>query len=116
MAILVLLIKRDIPQFVTVFLVIIFSLGGALYLALIGHYGKTNVDTENNNETRFTFRHYGFHIMIQLYLFFSEIYFLWWTGVRILAEGSALTYYGPGGFKLVHQTLENFLFDRNINT
>ena len=98
MAILVLLIKRDIHQFVTV---IIFSLGGALYLALIGHYGKTNVDTENNNETRLAT--IGF-MMAQL---FSEIYFLWWTGVRILAEGSALTYYGPGGFKLVHQTLEN---------
>ena len=99
MAILVLLIKRDVPQFMTVFLVIIFSLGGALYLALIEHYGKTNVDTENNNETRFTFRHYGFHNDSTLPII-SEIYFLWWTGVRILAEGSALTYYGPGGFKL----------------
>ena len=52
-AILVLLIKRDVPQFVTVFLVIIFSLGGALYLALIGHYNDSNIDTENNNDTRY---------------------------------------------------------------
>ena len=52
MAILVLLIKRDVPQFVTVFLVIIFSLGGALYLALIGHYNEDSLDTENNNDTR----------------------------------------------------------------
>ena len=27
--------------------------------------------------------------------------------MRILAEGSALTYYGPGGFKLVLQTFKN---------
>jgi hypothetical protein len=78
-AILVLLIKRDVPQFVTVFVVIIFSFGGALHLSLIGYYNDDNLDTENNNET-------------------SEIYLLWWTGFRILAEGSALTYYGPGGF------------------
>ena len=52
MAILVLLIKRDVPQFVTVFVVIIFSLGGALYLSLIGHYHDDNLDTENNNDTR----------------------------------------------------------------
>ena len=51
-AILVLLIKRDVPQFVTVFAVIIFSLGGALYLSLIGYYNDDNFDTENNNETR----------------------------------------------------------------
>lgn len=51
-AILVLLIKRDVPQFVTVFLVIIFSLGGALYFALTGHYNENNLDTENNNDTR----------------------------------------------------------------
>ena len=51
-AILVLLIKRDVPQFVTVFLVIIFSLGGALYFALTGHYNQNNMDTENNNDTR----------------------------------------------------------------
>ena len=51
-AILVLLIKRDVPQFVTVFLVIIFSLGGALYFALTGHYNGNNLDTENNNDTR----------------------------------------------------------------
>ena len=48
-----LLIKRDIPQFVAVFLVIIFSLGGALYLALIGHYNESNIATENNNDTRY---------------------------------------------------------------
>ena len=52
-AILVLLIKRDVPQFVTVFVVIIFSLGGALYLSLVGHYSSDNIDTENNNDTRF---------------------------------------------------------------
>ena len=51
-AILVLLIKRDVPQFVTVFVVIIFSLGGALYLSLVGYYNDDNMDTENNNETR----------------------------------------------------------------
>ena len=51
-AILVLLIKRDVPQFVTVFLVIIFSLGGSLYFALIGHYNENNMDTDNNNDTR----------------------------------------------------------------
>ena len=55
MTILVLLIKRDVPQFVTVFVVIIFSLGGALYLSLIGHYSDDNIDTENNNDTRYTF-------------------------------------------------------------
>ena len=53
-AILVLLIKRDVPQFVTVFVVIIFSLGGALYLSLIGYYSDDNIDTENNNDTRYT--------------------------------------------------------------
>ena len=53
--ILVLLIKRDVPQFVTVFVVIIFSLGRALYLSLIGHYNDDNIDTENNNDTRYTF-------------------------------------------------------------
>ena len=51
-AILILLIKRDVPQFVTVFVVIIFSLGGALYLSLIGYYSDDNLDTENNNDTR----------------------------------------------------------------
>ena len=51
-AILVLLIKRDVPQFVTVFVVIIISLGGVLYLSLVGHYNQDNLDTENNNETR----------------------------------------------------------------
>ena len=51
-AILILLIKRDVPQFVTVFVVIIFSLGGALYLSLVGFYNDANIDTENNNETR----------------------------------------------------------------
>ena len=49
-AILILLIKR----FVTVFVVIIFSLGGALYLSLIGYYNDDNIDTENNNDTRCT--------------------------------------------------------------
>ena len=53
--ILVLLIRRDVPQFVTVFVVIIFSLGGALYLSLIEHYNDDNIDTENNNDTRYTF-------------------------------------------------------------
>ena len=52
-AILILLIKRDVPQFVTVFVVIIFSLGGALYLSLIGYYNDDNLDTENNNDTRY---------------------------------------------------------------
>ena len=52
-AILVLLIKRDVPQFVAVFLVIIFSLGGALYFALIGHYNENSLDTDNNNDTRY---------------------------------------------------------------
>ena len=51
-AILVLLIKRDVPQFLTVFIVIIFSFGGALYLSLIGYYNDNNLDTENNNDTR----------------------------------------------------------------
>ena len=51
-AILVLVSKRDIPHFVTVFVVIIFSLGGALYLSLVGYYNDDNMDTENNNETR----------------------------------------------------------------
>ena len=51
-AILVLLIKRDVPKFVTVFIVIIFSLGGALYFALTGNYSDENIDTENNNDTR----------------------------------------------------------------
>ena len=59
MAILVLLIKRDVPQFVTVFVVIIFSFGGALHLSLIGYYNDDNLDTENNNETR-----YHIHIII----------------------------------------------------
>ena len=52
MAILVLLIKRDVPQFLTVFIVIIFSFGGALYLSLIGYYNDNNLDTENYNDTR----------------------------------------------------------------
>ena len=63
-AILVLLIKRDVPQFMTVFLVIIFSLGGALYLSLIGHYNENNVDTENNNETRCVFTVIIVHIIL----------------------------------------------------
>ena len=45
MAILVLLIKRDVPQFVAVFLVTIFSLGGALYFALIGDYNEESLRT-----------------------------------------------------------------------
>ena len=51
-AILVLLITRDVPQFAIVFIVIIFSLGGALYFALTGNYSDENIDTENNNDTR----------------------------------------------------------------
>ena len=53
-AILVLLTKRDVPHFVAVFLVIIFSLGGGLYFALIGHYNEDSLDTENNNDTRWS--------------------------------------------------------------
>ena len=52
MAILVLMTKRDVPQFMIVFLVSIFSLGGGLYFALIGHYNENSLDTENNNDTR----------------------------------------------------------------
>ena len=113
MAILVLLIKRDVPQFVTVFIVIIFSLGGALYLSLIGYYSDNNLDTENNNDTRCSddscvcvcvcFSVQKNCQLVRL-LSCSEIYLLWWTGFRILAEGSALTYYGPGGFKYNIQT------------
>ena len=69
MAILVLLIKRDVPQFVTVFMVIIFSLGGALYLSLVGYYNDGNVDTENNNETRY-------HICILLVILVEYHHFL----------------------------------------
>ena len=46
---------KNVPKFVTVSVVIIFSLGGALYLSLIGYYNDDNIDTDNNNYTNFNY-------------------------------------------------------------
>ena len=35
------------------------------------------------------------------HIFCSELYLLWLTGVRLLVEGSVLTYIGQDGFKYV---------------
>ena len=32
----------------------------------------------------------------------SAIHLVWLAGVRMIIEGSVLTYYGPGGFKYEH--------------
>jgi len=50
---LLLMLKRDIPRIIGVFVVITFSFGGGLYFALVGHYDDSNVDTVNDNSTRF---------------------------------------------------------------
>ena len=50
---LLLMLKRDIPRIIGVFLVINFSFGGGLYFALVGHYNDSNVDTVNDNSTRY---------------------------------------------------------------
>jgi len=42
---------------------------------------------------------YGTQIALMLFHVFSEIYLVWLTGIRMLIEGSVLTYFGPEGFK-----------------
>ena len=48
-----LLLKRDIPRLIGLFIVINFSFGGGLYFALIGQYDDSSVDELNNNDTRY---------------------------------------------------------------
>lgn len=48
-----LLLKHDLPRLFAVFVVINFSFGTGLYLTLVGHYNDNNVDTVNDNSTRY---------------------------------------------------------------
>ena len=47
-----LLVKQDFPRLLGVFLVINFSFGTGLYLALVGNDNLENVDIVNENSTR----------------------------------------------------------------
>ena len=44
-----LMMKKDIPRLILVFLVINLSFGAGLYFSLVGYYNKDNIDTANDN-------------------------------------------------------------------
>ena len=71
-----------------------FSFGGGLYFALVGQYDGRDVDMADGN-TILWYLDYPHVISMS----FSEIYLVWLTGIRMLIEGSVLTYFGPEGFK-----------------
>jgi len=83
--------------------VINFSFGGGLYFALVEHYNDGNVAMGNDNSTRYMHTH-AVHAQPRMYMQYlsmscSAIYLVWLSGVRMIIEGTVLTYYGPGGFK-----------------
>ena len=47
-----LMMKKDIPRLLLVFLVINISFGAGLYFSLVGYYNNDNIDTVNDNTTR----------------------------------------------------------------
>ena len=48
-----LMMMKDIPRLSLVFLVINISFGAGLYFSLVGYYNNDNIDTVNDNTTRY---------------------------------------------------------------
>ena len=115
---------RDIVQFGSIFSVFLFSFSGAFYLALRGEVQNEGVESYNTTvengsiapenilntnlysypfETSYVNKYiYISSCFIILSLFvYSEIYLVWFTGIRVMIEGSTVVdqYFGPNGFK-----------------
>ena len=122
---------RDIIQFGTIFSVFLFSFSGAFYLALRGEVrdqegtsscvdcnlttvengsmaaSETTVNTSLNIypfETSYVKLLINFNKQASMYVHcdtHSEIYLVWFTGIRVMIEGAIIVdqYFGPNGFQ-----------------